>query len=325
MKKTRLLTFLLAATLYSAATLYPAATWAQSASATAQPAATPTQFHTVKVDGLDIFYREAGDPHKPVLLLLHGFPSSSQMYRDLITDLSSDFHLIAPDYPGFGNSSAPPVNEFQYTFDNLATVMLHFIDALGLKKYNLYMQDYGGPIGFRIATQRPQAVQSLIIQNANAYNEGIGEAIGPLLTYSRNPNAETEKGARGILTLEATKWQYLYGVEDSTRINPDSYVVDQFYLDRSGNDLIQLSLFRDYKNNLLLYDAWHAYLRKYQPPVLIISGKNDKIFIAAGAAPFKKDVPAAQIKLLNGGHFVLTEKHHEAAQLIQEFLREKGI
>lgn len=284
-----------------------------------------TQFRTVKVDGLDIFYREAGDKRKPVILLLHGFPSSSQMYRDLIVDLANDFHLIAPDYPGFGNSSAPSVKDFSYTFDNLATIVAHFIDIMGLTKYSLYMQDYGGPVGFRIATQRPQSIQALIVQNANAYMEGIGQAIGPLLTYSGSPNLETEKGARGILTLESTKWQYLDGVEDSSKVSPDNYVIDQFYLDRKGNDLIQLALFRDYRNNLSLYDSWHAYLQKFQPPVLVISGKNDKIFIAAGAAPFKKDVPAAQINLLNGGHFVLAEKHIEAAQIIRSFFREKGL
>ena len=241
-----------------------------------------------------------------------------------MAELAGDFHLIAPDYPGFGNSSAPSVRDFDYTFDHLAGIVAHFIDALGLTKFSFYMQDYGGPVGFRIATQRPEAIQALIIQNANAYTQGLGEAIGPLLNYSRNPNPQTEKAARGILTLESTKWQYFDGAEDTARISPDTYAVDQFYLDRSENDQIQLSLFRDYKNNLALYDKWHDYLRKYQPPVLIISGKNDKIFVAAGAAPFKKDVPAARIKLLNGGHFVLAEKHGEAAQLIRDFFREQG-
>ncbi|MDP4148665.1 MAG: alpha/beta hydrolase [Bacteroidota bacterium] len=309
MKKTTLSLFFLIAVLYSAGVV---------AQTDVRP---PTQYRTVKVDGLDIFYREAGDKDKPLIVLLHGFPSSSQMYRDLMSDLANDFHLIAPDYPGFGNSSAPSVQDFDYTFDHLATIVAHFIEALGLTKYSLYMQDYGGPIGFRIATQRPQAIQALIVQNANAYMEGIGEAIGPLLNYSKNPNPQTESAARSILTLESTKWQYLDGAEEPARIDPDSYAIDQFYLDRKGNDAIQLSLFRDYKNNLTLYDKWHSYLRKYQPPVLIISGKNDKIFVAAGAAPFKKDVPTARIQLLNGGHFVLAEKHREAAQLIRDFLR----
>jgi pimeloyl-ACP methyl ester carboxylesterase len=283
-----------------------------------------TRYRTVKVDGLDIFYREAGNKGKPVIILFHGFPSSSQMYGDLMTDLANDFHLIAPDYPGFGNSSAPSVQAFDYTFDHLAIIMEHFIDSLGLTKYSFYMQDYGGPVGFRIATQRPESIQALIVQNANAYTQGLGEAIGPLLNYSRDPNPQTEAAARGILTLASTKWQYFEGAEDTERISPGTYAVDQFYLDRKGNDQIQLSLFRDYKNNLLLYDKWHAYLRKYQPPVLVISGRNDKIFVAAGAEPFKKDVPAAEIRLLNGGHFVLAEKHREAADLIGAFFREQG-
>lgn len=285
----------------------------------------PTQFHTAKVDGLDIFYREAGDKHKPVIILLHGFPSSSHMYQDLMDDLAADFHLIAPDYPGFGNSSAPSPEKFNYTFDNLAGLMEHFIDAIGLTRYSLYLQDYGGPIGFRIATQRPRSIQALIVQNANAYTQGIGEAAGPLLRYSHDPNPETEKDARGILTFASTKWQYLDGAEDTSKISPDSYVIDQFYLDRTGNDQIQLSLFRDYRHNLELYDSWHEYLRKYQPPVLVISGRNDKIFIAAGAMAFKKDVPAADIHLLDGGHFVLAEKHAEAAQLIKTFYHKKAI
>ena len=311
MKKTTLAMFFLIAALYSAAVE------AQT------DVAHFTQYRTVKVDGLDIFYREAGNKDKPVIMLLHGFPTSSQMYRDLMADLANDFHLIAPDYPGFGNSSAPSIRDFDYTFDHLATIVAHFTDVLGLTKYSLYMRDYGGPVGFRIATQRPQAIQAMIIQNANAYTEGLGEAIGPLLNYSRNPNPQTETEAKRILTIESTKWQYLDGAEDTARISPDNYAVDQYYLNRNGNDQIQLSLFRDYKNNLSLYDNWHDYLRKYQPPVLIISGKNDKIFVAAGAAPFKKDVPNARIKLLNGGHFVLVEKHSEAAQLIRDFFREQ--
>jgi len=278
-----------------------------------------THFRRITVDSLSIFYREAGDRNKPVLVLLHGFPSSSHMYQDLMEDLSADFYLIAPDYPGFGNSSAPIPASFHYTFDHLASTMLHFIDALGLKRYSLYLQDYGGPIGFRIATQRPRSIEALIIQNANAYTEGLGEAIRPLLSYSRDPNPETEKGARGILTPESTKWQYFDGAEDSSKVSPDGYIVDQFYLDRVGNDQIQLSLFRDYKSNLALYDSWHEYLRKFKPRLLVISGKNDKIFVAAGASPFKRDVPGARIELLNGGHFVLAEKHQEAAMIIRHF------
>jgi pimeloyl-ACP methyl ester carboxylesterase len=286
---------------------------------------TSVTYKTIKIDGLDIFYREAGDKSKPVILLLHGFPSSSHMYRDLINDLSANYHLIAPDYPGFGQSSAPSVKEYEYTYDNLAKTMSHFIDAVGLKKFNLYLQDYGGPVGFRIATQRPESIQSLIVQNANAYNEGLGAALKPLVDYIQNPNAETEKAARGFLSFGATKWQYTEGAEDVSKISPDSYTTDQHYLDRAGNDTIQLALFRNYGTNLPLYDVWHAYFKKYQPATLVISGKNDKLFTAPGAEAFKKDLPNAQISLLNGGHFVLEEKHAEAASLIKLFLTKKGI
>jgi pimeloyl-ACP methyl ester carboxylesterase len=282
-------------------------------------------YKKVKVDGLDIFYREAGDKNKPTILLLHGFPSSSHMFRDLINDLSDSYHLVAPDYPGFGQSSAPSAKDYQYSFANLTAVMEDFIDALGLKKFSLYMQDYGGPIGFRIAAKRPHAIQSLIIQNANAYNEGLGEALKPLVGYIQNPNPETEKAARGMLTLEATKWQYTDGAENLSKISPDSYTSDQFYLDRPGNDEIQLSLFRNYGSNLPLYEVWQNYFRKFQPNTLVISGKNDPLFIAPGAEAFKKDIKEAQISLLNGGHFVLEEKHEEAAILIKAFLIKKGI
>jgi len=282
-------------------------------------------FKTIKVDGLDIFFREAGDKNKQTILLLHGFPSSSHMYRDLINDLSTDYHLIAPDYPGFGQSSSPAPSDYNYSFDNLAIIINHFIDALGLKKFSLYVHDYGGPVGFRIASQRPELIQALIVQNANAYTEGLGDALDPLVAYIQNQTAETEKRARFFLSFDATKWLYTEGAEDVSKISPDSYTTDQYYLDRPGNDEIQLALFRNYGTNLSLYDTWQSYFIKYQPPTLVISGKNDKLFIAAGAEAFRKDIKDAQISLLNGGHFVLAEKHAEAASLIKLFLAKKGI
>lgn len=282
-------------------------------------------FKTVNVDGLDIFYREAGNNGNPTILLLHGFPSSSHMYRDLIKDLSKDYHLIAPDYPGFGQSSSPLPSIYDYSFDNLALTINHFIDALGLKKFSLYVQDYGGPVGFRIAAQRPEMIQALIIQNANAYNEGLGDALKPLVDYIQNPNPETEKTVRFFLSFDANKWLHTDGAEDLSNISPDSYTIDQYYLDRPGNDEIQLTLFRNYGTNLSLYEDWHSYFRKYQPPALVISGKNDKLFVTAGAEAFKNDIKDAQIRLLNGGHFVLEEKHAEAASLIRSFFAEKGI
>lgn len=280
-------------------------------------------FKTVKVDGLDIFYREAGNNSKPTILMLHGFPSSSHMYRDLINELSEDHHLIAPDYPGFGQSSSPSPSVYDYNFDNLAMTINHFIDALGLKKFTLYVQDYGGPVGFRIAAQRPELIQALIIQNANAYNEGLGDALKPLVDYIQNQNEETEKAVRFFLSSDANKWLHTDGAEEVLNISPDSYTIDQYYLDRPGNDEIQLTLFRNYGTNLRLYEEWQSYFRKYQPPTLVISGKNDKLFVAAGAEAFKNDIEDAQIRLLNGGHFVLEEKHAEAASLIKSFLAEK--
>ncbi len=247
------------------------------------------------------------------------------MYRDLINDLSADYHLVAPDYPGFGQSSSPSPSAYNYSFDNLTLTINHFIDALQLKKFSLYLHDYGGPVGFRIAAQRPELIQTLIVQNANAYNEGLGDALKPLVAYIQNQNAETEKGARGFLSFDTIKWIYTDGSEDVSKISPDSYTTDQYYLYRPGNDQIQLALFRNYGTNLSLYDTWHSYFRKYQPATLVISGKNDKLFIAAGAEAFKKDLKDAQISLLNGGHFVLEEKHAEAASIIKSFLFKKGI
>jgi len=289
----------------------------------ASASAPSTTYQTIKIDGLDIFYREAGNKNNPAILFLHGFPSSSHMYRDIMNDLADKYHVIAPDYPGFGYSSSPSPVEYTYSFDNLSLVMDHFIDALGLKKVSLYVQDYGGPVGFRIATRRPALIRALIIQNANAYTEGLGDALKPLVDYLRDPSPETEKEARSILTAEGTKWQYTDGAEDVTKVSPDSYTTDQYFLDRKGNVDIQLTLFRSYATNLPLYDQWHAYFKKNQPPTLVIWGKNDKLFIAPGAGAYKKDIPRAEVHLLNGGHFLLEEHHAEAARLIDRFLTGK--
>lgn len=280
-------------------------------------------YKTIKINGLDIFYREAGNALKPTILLLHGFPSSSHMYRDLLRDLAPKYHVIAPDYPGFGLSSSPDVDQYAYTFDNLSATMEQFISALKLNDLILYVQDYGGPIGFRITSRRPSLIRALIIQNANAYNEGLGDAIAPMRNYFTNPNKETEKGARWIFTT--TKWQYTDGAEDVSKISPDSYIVDQLFLERPGNDKIQLALFRDYKNNLTLYPKWQSYFREMQPPTLVLWGRNDKIFIAPGAEAYKKDLKNIEVHLLNGGHFVLEEFHQEAANLIDSFLTRNSL
>ena len=290
----------------------------------ASNASKTVHFNSISIDGLSIFYREAGDTNKPTILLLHGFPSSSHMFRDLINDLAGDYHLIAPDYPGFGQSSAPSPATYAYTFDHLAATISQFIDSLHLKKVCLYLHDYGGPVGFRIATQRPSLVQALIIQNANAYNEGLGDALKPLVAYIQNPNDTTVTPVKGFLSLAGTKWQYTNGAEDPTKISPDSYITDQYYLDRPGSQEIQLALIRNYGTNLPLYAAWQAYFKLYQPYTLVISGKNDQLFTYPGAEAYKRDLPDAQISLLSGGHFVLEEKHAAAASLIKTFLYKKG-
>jgi len=284
-----------------------------------------TNFKTLQLGDIEIFYREAGNKNKPVILLLHGFPSSSHMFRNLINDLSEDYYLIAPDYPGFGRSSSPSVNSFNYTFDNLARIIGQFIDALHLEKFSLYLQDYGGPVGFRIASERPASIQSLIIQNANAYMEGLGDALNPLVAYIQNQNAETEKGARYFLSPAAIEWLYTDGADELSKISPDGYTIDQYYLNRPGNDEIQLALFRDYGSNLPLYEEWQSYFKTHQPATLVIWGKNDKLFLAAGARAYANDLRKAQLNLLNGAHFLLEEKHKEAASLIKSFLYETGI
>jgi len=284
-----------------------------------------TNFKTVQLDGIEIFYREAGNKNKPVILLLHGFPSSSHMFRNLINDLSEDYYLIAPDYPGFGRSSSPSVSAYNYSFDNLAGIIGKFIDAMQLEKFSLYLHDYGGPVGFRIASERPASIQSLIIQNANAYVEGLGEALNPLVAYIQNQNTKTEKDARFYLSPAAVEWLYTDGADDLSKISPDGYTIDQFYLNRTGNDEIQLALFSDYGSNLPLFEVWQSYFRKYQPPTLVVWGQNDKLFLAKGAEAYTKDLKKAQVNLLNGGHFLLEEKHREAASIIKSFHSKNGI
>jgi pimeloyl-ACP methyl ester carboxylesterase len=278
-------------------------------------------YRKVKIDNVNIFYREAGDPSGHTILLLHGFPSSSHMYRDLINDLSGHYHLIAPDYPAFGNSDMPNVKDYKYTFDNLSLTIEKFIDALRLRKFSLYMQDYGAPVGFRILVRRPDLVHALIIQNANAYEEGLGPAIDDGKRFWANRNEVTEKAMRSILSLEGTKMQYLDGTEDPSRVSPDAYHEDQYFLDRPGNQEIQLDLLYDYQNNLKQYSTWQKYLTEHQPPTLIVWGKNDALFTENGARAYMQDLPKAELHLLNSGHFALEEFHEEIALLIHNFLR----
>lgn len=294
----------------------------QTASGQVHPNKNHMNFKKIKISSVEIFYREAGDPAKPTILLLHGFPSSSHMYRDLMSDLSDKYHVIAPDYPGFGQSSSPPVTEYDYTFDNLSKTIEQFIDALKLKKFSLYMQDYGGPVGLRIALRRPELIHAFIIQNANSYSEGLGD-LKPFLDYIKEPNKHNEESVRQFFTLSATQWQYTEGVKDISKISPDSYTIDQYYLDRPGNDAVQLALCRDYGSNFPKYKEWQSYFRKYKPKTLIVWGKNDKLFTRTGAEAYLKDLPNAELHLMNGGHFLLEEYHLEVSKMINSFLSGK--
>lgn len=291
---------------------------------TATPAAAEhpsIRYQTVEVDGLKIFYREAGPKNAPTVLLLHGFPTSSHMFRDLIPQLAENYHVVAPDYPGFGNSSAPSIDKFQYTFDNLASVVTKFIDRVGLQRYSLYLMDYGAPIGFRIAAAYPLRVDSLIIQNGNAYDEGIDNEFWiPVKKYWANRTDANANALRRLLTLDATKWQYTHGVRNVESISPDTWGHVQPLLDRPGNQEIQLALFHSYGSNPRLYPEWQEFLRTHQPPTLVVWGKNDAIFPAAGAYPYKRDLKNLEFHLFDTGHFALEEDGAEIAGLMRAFL-----
>jgi len=278
-----------------------------------------TTYHTITVEGLDIFYREAGSKAAPTLLLLHGFPTSSHMFRNLIPALADRFHLIAPDYPGFGNSSMPLVDDFDYTFERLAEIMAGFIKTLGLKRFSLYLMDYGAPVGLRIATQHPDQVQALIVQNGNAYEEGLREFWEPLKAYWQDRTPGNAAALSKLLTIEATRWQYTHGVRNPEAISPDNWNLDQCFLDRPGNNDIQLALFESYGSNPPLYPQWQAYFREYQPPTLVVWGKNDYIFPEEGAHPYKRDLHDIEVHLLDTGHFALEEDCGVIARQITQF------
>ncbi|MDX2506610.1 MAG: alpha/beta hydrolase [Gammaproteobacteria bacterium] len=279
-----------------------------------------TEHKKVTVNGQEIFYREAGDKNAPTILLLHGFPTSSHMFRNLIPDLADRFHLIAPDYPGFGYSSQPSMETFEYSFDNLANIMEEFINALEIKQYSLYVMDYGAPIGFRLAAKHPEQVQSLIVQNGNAYKEGLREFWDPIRKYWNDRSPENAQALAGFITLEGVQWQYTHGVRNEQSISPDNWNADLRHLTREGNAEIQLALFYDYQNNVPHYPEWQAYFRKYQPPTLIVWGKNDTIFPAEGAHPYKQDLNNIEFHLLDTGHFALEEDGQLIARYIREFM-----
>ncbi|MEM8872706.1 MAG: alpha/beta hydrolase [Planctomycetota bacterium] len=276
-----------------------------------QPASmSAVRYGTEVVDGLEIFYREAGDPNRPTVVLLHGFPSSSHQYRELLAGLGDDYHVIAPDYPGFGDSSFPPPDRYEYTFDNLATTMNAFLEQRGIDRYVLGIHDYGAPIGFRIATRHPDRVAGLIVMNGNAYEEGIGvEGWGPVLDYWKGKTPELEETiTRNVFGLEGLKWQYTHGTRNPDGILPDNWNLDYLKLSRPGQHDVQLALFYDYQNNVKLYPEWQAYLREQQPPVLVTWGVNDAFFPVQGAEGYQRDVDDIEVHLLDTGHFPLEEE-----------------
>ncbi|MFD0150199.1 alpha/beta fold hydrolase [Streptomyces sp. NPDC055721] len=277
--------------------------------------------HTVTVDGLDVFYREAGDPANPTLVLLHGFPSSSHMYRGLMAELADAYHLIAPDHIGFGASAAPAVWDFPYSFEKLTEITLGLLDRLGVERFALYIQDYGAPIGLRIASRDPERVTAIVSQSGNAYLEGFTPFWDVLFAHAKDREAN-EAGVRELLTAEATHWQYTHGVpaDRLDRITPETWTLDQAGLDRPGNKEIQLQLFWDYQFNLDGYPAFQEYFRTHRPPLLAAWGRGDEIFGPAGAAAFERDLPDAEIHLLDAGHFALETHGEEIAGLVRDFL-----
>jgi pimeloyl-ACP methyl ester carboxylesterase len=280
-------------------------------------------YKTVNLNGVKIFYRESGNKNHPTILLFHGFPASSHMYRNLIEELADEYHIIAPDYPGFGNSDQPHPNEFEYTFDNLANVMNDFVEELKLSKYSIYVHDYGAPVGFRLAARSPERIQAIITQNGNAYEEGLLSSWDPIRKYWQNPSEENKENIRKLLTPDFTKFQYVNGTRNPDSISPDSWNLDQYVLDRPGNKEVQLALFYDYQNNLKQYPNWHEYFRKHQPPTLVAWGKNDIFFGVDGALAFQKDLKDVELHFLNTGHFPLEEDLDISASLIMRFLGER--
>jgi len=280
-------------------------------------------YRNATIDGVKVFYREAGPADGPVVLLLHGFPTSSHMFRNLIPLLADRYRVIAPDYPGFGQSDAPDHGKFAYTFGHYTDIVDALMAQLGARKYAMYVMDYGAPVGYRLALKHPERVTGLIVQNGNAYEEGLREFWNPIKTYWADGSAKSREALSGLVTLETTKFQYTDGVKDLSRISPDNWVIDQAGLDRPGNKDIQLDLFYDYRTNVPLYPQFQAYFRGSKPPTLIVWGKNDKIFPEQGAHPYLRDLPKAELHIIDTGHFALEDKLDEMAPLIRSFLDRK--
>jgi pimeloyl-ACP methyl ester carboxylesterase len=281
---------------------------------------TPIAYRTIRVDGLKVFYRESGPSDAPKLLLLHGFPSAGHMFRDLIPQLADRLHVIAPDLLGFGQSDMPKHDAFAYTFETLTDVIEGFTAAVAFDRYALYVFDYGAPIGFRLAVRRPDRVTAIVTQNGNAYEEGLSDGWNPIRAYWREPSQANRDAIRSLIQPETTVWQYTHGVADPSSVSPDGYTLDNHYLARQGADEIQLDLFLDYASNVELYPQFQEYFRTHQPPLLAIWGRNDPFFLPAGAHAFKADVPSADVRLLDTGHFALETHAVEIADAIRGFL-----
>lgn len=291
-----------------------------------QPVVPLTSIRRIEADGVRMFYREAGDAGAPVILLLHGFPTSSFMFRELIPRLANDFRVIAPDLPGFGFTEVPAERKYSYTFDQLAQTIDAFTQALKIGRYVIYVFDYGAPTGLRLAMAHPERVTAIISQNGNAYEEGLGDAWGPIRKYWAEPTAQHREVMRkNILTLEGTKWQYTHGVANPESVPPESYTLDQALLERPGNKEIQLDLFLDYASNVKLYPKFQEYFRKSKPPLLAIWGKNDPFFIPAGAEAYKKDLPNAKVQFLDTGHFAIETHVEEIASAMRDFLKADSV
>ena len=277
-------------------------------------------YRKADVDGFNVFYREAGRADAPALLLLHGFPSASHMFRYLIPALSDRFRLIAPDLPGFGQSDMPPRDKFSYTFAKLAEVIERFTEVIGLARFAIYVFDYGAPTGFRMAVRHPERITAIISQNGNAYEEGLSDGWNPIRAYWQDPSHANRVALRAFLSPETTIWQYTHGVADTSRVSPDGYSLDNFYLSRLGADEVQLDLFGDYKSNIALYPEFQAYFRKHRPPFLAAWGKNDPFFLPPGAEAFKRDIPSTEVRFFDTGHFALETHCDEIAMAIRDFL-----
>jgi pimeloyl-ACP methyl ester carboxylesterase len=278
------------------------------------------RFNTIDVDGLEIFYRSAGNRDAPTILLLHGFPSASHMFRDLIPELAESYHVVAPDLPGFGMTEQPARNAFNYTFETIANVIDRFTEVLGLAEFALYVFDYGAPIGFRLAVMRPERISAIVTQNGNTYLEGVSDAFAPVQAYWKEPTQANRDALRGFLAPQTTLFQYTHGVADPSLVSPDGRNLDDFYLARPGNAEIQLDLLLDYQSNVALYDTIQAYLRQHQPPILAVWGKNDPFFIPPGAEAFKRDVPSAEVRFVDSGHFALETHAREIGAAMRAFL-----